>query len=230
MPKKLASGTGMLSIELEAGFADRHADGLRLDDGLRNSLRTGSCGVGGDQLEAVEQRQAGLDAAHDDVDGVREIVEEFRLAPLLEKRQHPERQAAARREAEAERRQQSQARCTIATTNAPTPSTAAVTMKRRFDQSSPACVSRTDSGGRLAFFRRSSISLSVPSTCSRRDFWRRRATAAPRSARSARRSPCAAPLSARRRGMDRRTPTPRRRSRPPPGRTDRRRSWLDLRA
>ena len=30
-------------------------------------------GIGGDQLEAVEQRQAGLDAANDDVDGVREM-------------------------------------------------------------------------------------------------------------------------------------------------------------
>ncbi len=59
---------------------------------------------------------------------------------------------------------------TVAMPNAPTPSEPAVTINRRFDQDSPACVSRTESGGRVAFFRFSSISLSVPSTCSRRVF------------------------------------------------------------
>ena len=82
----------------------------------RNSLRTGSGGVGGDQLEAVEQRQAGLDAANDDVDGIRKRVEKFRLAALLQKPQHPERQAEAGGKAEAERRRAVRRRTDIATT------------------------------------------------------------------------------------------------------------------
>ena len=50
------------------------------------------------------------------------------------------------------------------------PSATEVKMNRRFDQSSPACAMRTDSGARLAFLCRSSSSLSVPSICSRRGF------------------------------------------------------------
>ena len=71
MPKKFASGSGMRSIELGAGLADRHADRLRLDDRAElaaHRLRR----FAGDDLEAVEQRQARLDAAHDDVDGIGE--------------------------------------------------------------------------------------------------------------------------------------------------------------
>ena len=92
-------------VELGAGFADRHADGLRLDDrpefALDRLLR-----VERDDLQAVEQRQAGLDAAHDHVDAVREMVEEFLFAALLEKRQQPARQAEGGGKADAERRQQ----------------------------------------------------------------------------------------------------------------------------
>ena len=51
--------------------------------------------VGGDHLDRFEQRQAGLDAAHDHVDGVRQRLEEGLLAALLQEAQPPARQAEA---------------------------------------------------------------------------------------------------------------------------------------
>ena len=46
-------------------------------------------GILGDDFQAVDQRQAGLDATDDDIDGVRKHFEKARLAPLLEKRNQP---------------------------------------------------------------------------------------------------------------------------------------------
>ena len=97
MPKKFASGHRDALVELAAGLAERDADRLRLDDRAELALdRLGR--VGGDDAQAVEQRQTGLDAAHDDVDGIGKCLQELGLAPLLEELEQPERQAAARRE------------------------------------------------------------------------------------------------------------------------------------
>src|SRR3954447_21403393 len=71
-------------VKLGAGLADRHADGLCLDDRLEFAFDR-LLRVERNDLETVEQRQAGFDAAHDHVDAVREIVEEFLFAALLEK-------------------------------------------------------------------------------------------------------------------------------------------------
>jgi hypothetical protein len=79
-------------VELRAGLADRHADRLGVDNCAELALeRLGR--VGRDDAQAVEERQAGLDAAHDNVDGIRKGRDEFVLAPLLEETQHPEWQA-----------------------------------------------------------------------------------------------------------------------------------------
>ena len=91
-------------------------------------------------------------------------VEKFRFAALLQERQHPEGKSAAGREADTERRQKSDAQEHDGE-EATMPSEAALTLKRRSDQFSPACASRRLSGTRLAFLRLCSNSLSVPSTC-----------------------------------------------------------------
>ncbi len=83
-------------VEPRAGLAERHADGLGLDDGAELALQR-LRRVGGDHLDRSEQRQAGLDAAHDDVDGVGQRLRETPFAALLEKVQEPARQAEARR-------------------------------------------------------------------------------------------------------------------------------------
>src|SRR5258707_9183829 len=49
--------------------------------------------IGGHHLDRFEQRQTGLDAAHDDVDGVGQRLQERLFAALLEKAQDPARQA-----------------------------------------------------------------------------------------------------------------------------------------
>ena len=54
----------------------------------RNSLLRARC-VAGDDPHAFEQRQAGLDAAHDDVDGVGKPLQELGLATLLEELEQP---------------------------------------------------------------------------------------------------------------------------------------------
>ena len=48
-----------------------------------------------DDAQAIAERQARLDAAHDDVDGVGEIVQELVLPPLLQKAEEPARDAEA---------------------------------------------------------------------------------------------------------------------------------------
>ena len=60
-----------------------------------NSLLSGSGEFGCDHLDRLEQGKAGLDAAHDDVDGVGQRPQELLLAALLEKAQDPARQAEA---------------------------------------------------------------------------------------------------------------------------------------
>src|SRR5204862_2379683 len=95
-------------VQLVAGLAERHADGLRLDDGPKLALRRLGR-LQRDDLQAIEQRQAGLDAAHDDVDGIGKRVEELVLAALLEKRQHPEWKTGAGGKAGGERRQETTA-------------------------------------------------------------------------------------------------------------------------
>ena len=69
----------------------------------RNSLFSGSGASAATTLIEFEQRQAGLDAAHDDVDGVGQRLEELLFAALLQEAQHPARQAEAggKRHAEA---------------------------------------------------------------------------------------------------------------------------------
>jgi hypothetical protein len=72
-------------------------------------VRHGLLSVGGDHLEIVEQRQAGLDATYDHVDCVGKNVEKARFPPLLEERQQPQRQPAAGGEGKTDRRQQASA-------------------------------------------------------------------------------------------------------------------------
>jgi len=55
-------------------------------------------------------------------------------------------------------------------TNITAPMTALTMMNWRFDQLRPACAMRIGKGRFFAFFSRSSSSLSVSSTCSRRTF------------------------------------------------------------
>ncbi len=84
-------------VELAAGLSDRDAEGLGLENGAELALeRLGR--VAGDDTHAVEQREAGLDAAHDDVDRVGKRHQELRLAPLLEILEQPHRQAEGGRE------------------------------------------------------------------------------------------------------------------------------------
>ena len=56
--------------QLEAGLADRDANRLGFDDASEFAANR-LLGFGGNQLETIEQRQTGLDAANDNVDGVR---------------------------------------------------------------------------------------------------------------------------------------------------------------
>ena len=72
MPKKLASATRHALVKLDAGVAEGHADSLALDDGAEFTFHR-LLRVGDDNIQAVHQRQAGFDAAHDDIDGVREM-------------------------------------------------------------------------------------------------------------------------------------------------------------
>src|SRR5205085_2443278 len=53
-----------------------------------------------DDAHRIEERQAGLDAADDDVDRIRKVPEEFRVAALAQIGQNPERQPERGGEAE----------------------------------------------------------------------------------------------------------------------------------
>src|SRR5690606_16460618 len=61
-------------------------------------------------VEALVEWQAGLDAAHDDVDRVGELVEEFRLAALDQAGDEPARQAQGADEGRGDRDQRVHAR------------------------------------------------------------------------------------------------------------------------
>ncbi len=65
---------------------------------MRNSDFNGSLRLACDDAQAIAERQAGADAAHDDVDGVRQLEDELVDAALPEIAQHPARQADAARE------------------------------------------------------------------------------------------------------------------------------------
>ena len=103
----------------EVGFRQRHAfvnlrqaspSGIPMvcvSMMVRNSLFTGSGASLVMTRRLSMQRQASLDATNDDVDSIRKRGQKFSLAPLLEKFEQPQRQAAARRKAETQRRHQS---------------------------------------------------------------------------------------------------------------------------
>ena len=92
MAKKLVSGTGTRSGSLATASASvtpsAWVSEMRAELGLD---RLG--GLGGDDLDAIVERQAGLDAADDDVHGVGELVEELVHAALAQEIHHPARQA-----------------------------------------------------------------------------------------------------------------------------------------
>ena len=95
MPKKLASGQGMVSLMRIAASGIDNPDLLRLDDppelGLDRFLR-----FDGDQPDAVIERKAGFDGAHDHVERIGEFVEK-RLDPApAAERDEPARQADRR--------------------------------------------------------------------------------------------------------------------------------------
>ena len=198
-------------VELAAGLAQRHADRLGFDDGAEFGLHR-LRRLGRDHLQAVEQRQAGLDAAHDDVDGVGEGVEEFRLAPLLQERQQPARQAEGAGKAERGGDEQAGA------DDQSRPGTSTTPMPRRDQQELP--LRPVQAGLRDAHRERHVLALLVALL----EFLERllddvaarlrlcRATRAP-PAPPWRRSPCASRLAARPTGSDRRIPRPRRRPR-----------------
>jgi hypothetical protein len=77
-------------VQLGAGLAERYPDRLSVDDGANFSLERVLC-LAGNDLQAVEQGQAGLDTADDNIDAVRKALEELPLPALLEKFQDPQR-------------------------------------------------------------------------------------------------------------------------------------------
>ena len=177
---------------------------------------------GGDHLQAVEQRQAGLDAAHDDVDGVRKSVEKLVLAPLLEKRQQPARQAEAAGKAQRDGGRRPTLADEQPATNSTTPMTAGDDEELSAStRSGPACAMRIVSGGLLVS---SCAAPRSPSACFRRcrgatSAWRARRARdrlGPRDARHALARLCARPT-----GSDRRKPRPGRRRRRRRGRRPR---------
>ena len=79
-------------VELADAVAERQPERLRLDDGAElgphRLLR-----LVGDDAQAIAERQARAHAAHDDVHGVRQLVEKPVDAALLEVGEDPARQA-----------------------------------------------------------------------------------------------------------------------------------------
>jgi len=70
-------------VELGDALGDRNAERLRFDDGAELGAHR-LLRLGGDHAQAVAERQAGADAAHDHVHGVRQLLGEALDAPLLE--------------------------------------------------------------------------------------------------------------------------------------------------
>ena len=155
------------------------------------------------------------------------LLRNFVFAPFLEKRQHPERQTGPGGKAEAQRRQKAQSQ------------------HKGGDKSDDAEHHRGDHEPSLRPFesrlrqphgeRRALGLFPFLLDLLQRAFdlfaarLLRRPRRTRRSARCARRSPRAVPPFARRRAADKRTPTPLRRSRAPPGRKDRKLALLRFR-
>jgi hypothetical protein len=59
-----------------------------------------------ERAQRIVERQAGLDAADDDVDRIGKLIEELRFAPFLQVGQRPARQAEAGGKCEQRRRDQ----------------------------------------------------------------------------------------------------------------------------
>ncbi len=91
---------------------------------LDQALELGPSGAGLSRamiLQAVVHRQAGLDAAHDDVDGVGEVEGELLGAPLRQKTDHPARQTERGHETEQQGRPRRRAEEKGATGRPPRP-------------------------------------------------------------------------------------------------------------
>ena len=78
--RNFTSGNGMRVVSLLERFAQRYADALLLDD-LAELAGQRLLALARDDGQALVQRQARLHAAHDDVDRIRQLGEELRLAP-----------------------------------------------------------------------------------------------------------------------------------------------------
>ena len=103
---------------------------------------SGSGDVGGDDLDRFEQRQAGLDAANDDVDGVRQRLEKVLFAAFLEKAQ-PQRGRPKPAANASPMAASSPPPNSIAPAKTAAPRTPETIMNFWVDQSRPACVRRT---------------------------------------------------------------------------------------
>ena len=136
-----------------------------------------------DDAQAVAERQAGLDAAHDDVDGVGKVMQEVVLAPLLQKAEQPARDAEAAGKGCSRLRPARRRRPGRSATNSTTPIADADhdELPLRPAQAGLRDAHR-QAAGSSAFFCRTSSSFSVSSTCSRRTFGLLRPAAATRAA------------------------------------------------
>src|SRR5215204_3075980 len=92
MPKKFASATGTRSEQLRDRVGDRYPKRLRVDDRPELAAQR-LLGLAGDHAHAVAERQPGLDAAHDHVDGVRKLLQEALDSAILEIGEEPARKA-----------------------------------------------------------------------------------------------------------------------------------------
>ncbi len=86
------------------GARQRHADLLLLDE-VDELAPHGLRRFPGDDLHAVGERQTRLDAAHDDVDGVGKLDQEFGLTALDHARKYPARQTEPAGEGDEQRHQ-----------------------------------------------------------------------------------------------------------------------------
>ena len=165
--------------------AERHADRLGLDDGVEFAAeRLGR--VGGDHLDRFEQRQAGLDAAHDDVDGVGSAAQEFLLAALLQEARDSSAAGRSRRRSRALPRPGFRRPRTASPGRPPRPRTAGYRSRSCCGvQSRPACPRRALSADACApsggAHRAPSASSS---TCLRRERWDLSAWRLPRPVRA----------------------------------------------
>ena len=109
MAKKFASASGMRSGSRPTASASGMPS-VWSSTISWNSERDRLLRFRGDHLQAVDQRQAGLDAAHDHVDGVGEFVAELPQAALALEVHEEMRQQDAAGDAEAERRESARSR------------------------------------------------------------------------------------------------------------------------